>query len=56
MLGERVPEGGGSDREGSVPPGSVLGFGERGEEVGVGGAEVAGGVVWLQKVGEVGGS
>lgn len=35
-----VPEGGGGNEEGRVPPGLVLGEGERGKEVGVCGSEV----------------
>ena len=54
MLRERVPEGGGGDRESSVPQGSVLGHGD-GEEVCVGGTEGAGGSVRVEQVGEVGG-
>ena len=40
-FGERVPEGGSGDGEGSVTPGSELGSEWWGEEVGVGGAEAA---------------
>ena len=55
VMGERVPEGGGGDGEGSVPPGSVLGSGGRGEEVGISRSEVAGGGVMVKEVSEVGG-
>ena len=35
---EGDPEGGGGDGEGSVPQGAVLGLGDGGEKVGIGGA------------------
>ena len=53
MLREGVPEGGGGDGEGSVPPGFVLGYGD-GEEVCICGTEGAERSVWVEKVGEVG--
>jgi len=55
LLEERVPEGEGSDGEGPVHPGPVLGPGERGEQVGVCRSEVPGGSVLVQEVSEVGG-
>ena len=54
MFGERVPEGGGSYREGSVTPGSVLGPGWWSQEVSVRGAEATGWVVAVEQVSEVG--
>ena len=54
MFGEGIPEGGGSNGEGSVPPGSVLGFWDS-EEIGIRGAEVTGRGVGEEQVSEVGG-
>lgn len=54
MFGEGIPEGGGSNGEGSVSPGSVLGFRDS-EEVGIRGAEVTGRGVVVEQVSEVGG-
>ena len=54
-MGEKVPEGGGSNGEGPVPPGSVLGASERGKEVGICESEVAGGGMTVKEVSEVGG-
>ena len=52
MIGECVPEVGGSDREGPVPPGAVLGLADL-QEVGFAGAEGAGGDIRFEEVGEV---
>ena len=41
MFGKGVPEGGGSNREGSIPPGSVFGLGDS-EENGIRRTEGAG--------------
>ena len=54
MFGEGVPEGGGSSREGSVPPCSVLSLGD-GEKKCIRGAEGTWRDVWVEKVREVGG-
>ena len=54
MFGERVPEGGGSCREGSVAPGSVLGPGWWSQKVCVRWAEAAGWIVAMEEVSEVG--
>ena len=53
MKGERVPEGGGSNGEGSVTPGPVLGHLWWGQEVSIRGAEAAGGSVVVEQVSEV---
>ena len=52
MFGERVPESGGSYREGS--PGSVLGPGRWSQEVCIRSAEAAGWIVAMEQVSEVG--
>ena len=51
--GREFQREGGSD--GPVPPGLVLGQGKRAEELGVGGSEVASGIVPVQEVREVSG-
>ncbi|MDG2555459.1 hypothetical protein P7M41_26040, partial [Vibrio parahaemolyticus] len=55
VMGERVPEGGGSYGAGSVTPGSVLGPEWWSQEVGIRGAEAGGGSVVVEQVSEVGG-
>ena len=47
---EGVPEGGGGDGEGSVPQGAVLGLGDGGEKVGIGGAPAVSGGVALEQI------
>ena len=53
MFGEGVPEGRGSNREGSVAPGPTSGLRD-GEKVGIGRAEGAGSGVGVEQVCEVG--
>ena len=50
---EGVPEGRGGDGEGSVPQGVVLGPGDRGEKVGISGAQGANGGVAMEEIGQV---
>lgn len=52
MFWEGAPEGGGSNGEGSAPPGSVLGLGD-GEKVGIGRAKAAERGVRVEQVCEV---
>ena len=52
MVGECIPEVGGGDREGPVPPGAVLGLSDL-QEVGFAGPEGAGGDVWFEEIGEI---
>ena len=52
-FGERVPEGGGSYRKGSVTPCPVLGPMGDGQEVGIRGAELTGWSLVVEQVGEV---
>ena len=54
VFGKGVPEGGGSNRESSIPPGSVLGCGDS-EENGIRRTKGAGRDVRVEKVCEVGG-
>lgn len=55
VMRERIPEGGGGDREGSVSPGLVLGLDGRDEEVDMGRSKMAGRGVIVKEVSEAGG-
>ena len=54
VFGRGAPEGGGSNREGSIPPGSVIGLRDS-EENGIRRTKGAGRDVRVEKVCEVGG-